>query len=145
MDIPKKDTLIALPGSIETLYGTVNVDSLKIPYEFYPLSEFGSYVLNLNTKDSSSHFIIRLTRGSETIARTYFQGDTTYIWEVDKLRPGDYQLEVVADKNKNQRQDGGSYWEKRYPELPEMITLPVLKANWTIEEEIELIHEAEGE
>ena len=55
------------------------------------------------------------------------------------FKPGQYNIRILYDINKNGIWDTGNYWEKKQPEL----VLPVeqninIKANWDNEVEIKL-------
>ena len=56
----------------------------------------------------------------------------------DGLDPGNYSLEIVYDKNKNNRWDSGDYFKKSHPEQILRIALNELKKNWEQNENINL-------
>ena len=64
---------------------------------------------------------------------------TSAKWENKLFSPGDYEIRILYDENKNGTWDPGNYTLKKQPEravtLPQVFTV---KANWENERDIKL-------
>lgn len=102
-------------------------DTLK--FSTKSLSDYGTLTLHFDTKDTA-HYVVQLFQNDEMLQSAPL-GDGS--WKTDYLNPGDYQIRVLKDDNRNGRWDRGCYFckEKRQPE--EVYSLKqkfTVKANW---------------
>jgi hypothetical protein len=57
-------------------------------------------------------------------------------WNNAMMPPGEYELRILFDQNKNGKWDTGNYKEKRQPEITESLPEKLrIKANWENEKE----------
>ena len=55
---------------------------------------------------------------------------------LDRLRPEEYNLEIIDDTNKNGRWDPVNWWLKTQAEKVKKFKIDGLKENWSIDKEI---------
>lgn len=94
------------------------------------LSDYGTLTLHFTTGDTTNQFMVQLFQNKELLTSSPMKGTT---WKQDYLNPGEYQVRILKDDNRNGRWDRGCYYceVKRQPEkvysLPQKFTV---KANW---------------
>jgi uncharacterized protein (DUF2141 family) len=127
------------PGTFEDYYGHTN-DTTRYAFKVPSKKSYGT--IKLSIEDSTleqHHFIVELREksqkkkgGGRLVHRQVCSRDTTYTFKY--LRPKEYTLRIIEDRNKNNKWDTGHYGEKRQPEpiyrYPKEIQL---KPNWSIE------------
>ena len=96
--------------------------------------------INLVRLDTSDAYIFQLIKGDETVelTRRIFADTSRYTVEYPGLPPATYRAELIFDANRNGRYDGGDFFLRRQPEKVRRFDLPELRANWEVEEEINL-------
>lgn len=138
-------TILALPGRLESVYRYTNTDTLRWTFSVVKQEDLSELILNLNFPDTTAHYIGQLMKSSTVVHERLFTGQNEYIWEIPFLEPSSYQLKIYLDRNKNGRLDEGDYWKGRQAEIWKEYPLETLRANWTIEEEIEWKNETGSE
>jgi uncharacterized protein (DUF2141 family) len=133
--------LMVLPGSITSVYNYTLSDTLRWRFSVKKPEDLSELILNLKVADSSYHYIGRVQKSNAVIHQKLFTGQNEYLWALPFLEPGAYSLQLFWDQNKNGRLDGGDYWKSRQAEPSQTFSLEPLRANWTIEEEIEWKYE----
>lgn len=130
--------MMILPGQLHSVYKGTNKDTIALSYQATSVDELGQIQLKLTNADSTKHYIGRIVQKDKIVHQNYFKNDTSYTWKIANILPGDYSLHMIVDENKNGKQDGGNYWKQQQAELAVEYTLPKVRANWTLEEEIKL-------
>lgn len=99
-------------------------------------SQYGSVKLHFNNIDLARHPVIQLVQ-SEVIVKSIVL--TSADWFTKLFEPGEYQLRVLFDDNKNGIWDAGNFATKLQPEIVQRIPRKlVIKANWDNEVDINL-------
>ncbi|WP_373058584.1 Ig-like domain-containing protein [Zunongwangia sp. H14] len=121
-------TLQALPGTVTDLFEDTN-DTIIKQVKTRALSELGTLTFRLqNVKQFP--IIAQLTDlNGKVQAEKYSEGET--VLDFQNLKPGEFFMRLVFDRNKNGKWDTGDYLKKRQPEHIEYFpdTLEV-RANW---------------
>lgn len=99
-------------------------------------SDYGHVVLRFSNLDLSKNPVLQLVQGEE-VKKSYPLSATE--WSNKFVNPGDYEIRILFDDNKNGKWDHGDYSKKLQPE--KVITLKdklAIKANWDNERDIKL-------
>ncbi|HVX51871.1 MAG TPA: Ig-like domain-containing domain [Chitinophagaceae bacterium] len=99
-------------------------------------SEYGSIRLHFNNLDLSKNPVLLLLQSDKITTSVPLR---TNEWYQKLFRPGDYEIRILHDDNKNGVWNPGSYAGKRQPEV--VITIPrklTIKANFDNEVDINL-------
>jgi hypothetical protein len=126
-----------LPGAITDIYGFTH-DTLRRKLFAKERTAFGSHQFTLTGLDSTLAYIVEFRQGDTPLETFQVVQDTSFTRQVRALSPGKYQLYIVEDRNGNGRWDTGSYTEKRKPERIFTHPLQEVRANWDVEEEVNL-------
>jgi len=132
----EKYTLELLPGAIEDDYNT-KTDSLKFDYSTGAISDFGNLKLRLKNVKKFPFVIQILNNSGVVVGEKYCTKETEMYFEA--IQPSNYQVRLFYDDNNNQIWDSGNFKTKTQPE--EMIYFPTLidvRANWDVDQELEL-------
>jgi len=136
LDYPWKEgktyALSVRPGAVRDLFGMPN-DSLGIAFSTHPASAYGSLRIKLQAAAFEGQTLFQLVdAGGHVTLQLPCAPDTTLLLE--RLWPGTYTLRMVADRNKNGKEDTGRYLEGLQPEevalYPDAITV---RANWDVD------------
>ena len=98
--------------------------------------DYGSIVLRFKNIDLNKNPVIQFV-SAETVKFSF--PVTGNEWSGKMFKPGEYELRILYDTDKNGRWDPGSYATKRQPEIA--ITIPqkiTVRANWDNELDINL-------
>lgn len=99
--------------------------------------EYGSVKIRVNNIDTSKHPVLLLVQNDAVVQSVpLIQRD----WSQKFFRPGEYELRVLYDANKNGRWDAGEFFGKhRQPEIVRHLDTKLsVRANWDNEKEITL-------
>jgi uncharacterized protein (DUF2141 family) len=99
-------------------------------------SDYGNVVLRFSNLDLGKNPVLQLVQGEE-VKKSYPLTKTE--WSNKFVNPGEYELRILFDDNKNGKWDPGDYSKKLQPE--KVITLKdklAIKANWDNERDIKL-------
>jgi hypothetical protein len=109
-------------------------DTLKIKTKTE--ADYANLVLRFKNLDLSKNSVLQLVVGDEV---KYAYPITSKDWSNKFIAPGEYDIRILYDQNKNGIWDTGNYGTKTQPE--KVISLPQklsLRANWDNERDIEL-------
>jgi uncharacterized protein (DUF2141 family) len=107
-----------------------------ISFQAKKKSDYGSLIIRFKNVDTALHPVLQLYRDdqperSEPIRLNRYQ--------YDLIRPGEYVIRILYDKNGNGRWDTGDYWKKIQPErVVSRKDKLTVRANWDNELEIDL-------
>jgi uncharacterized protein (DUF2141 family) len=107
-----------------------------ITFKTKTAEDYGTVLLRFAGIDTAKHQVLLLMRG-EDIYKSF--NITSPTWSDKYIEPGEYELRVLYDENRNGKWDTGSYEHKRQPE--KAITLDkklTVRANWDNERDIQL-------
>lgn len=101
--------------------------STNLKFSPYNPKQYSSLKGTVITKEEN--YIFQLYRGKELIDTKY--NNKTFYYPV--MKPSDYSIKILIDKNNNKKLDQGSYLKKKQPESIYKYPNPIkLKANWEI-------------
>ena len=124
--------LLLKPGSIGNMHGRTQ-DTLLLQYSFAKENELSGLSLTFNGLDSLSTYQAALMLKDEEITTFSIENDSVFNKTIKPLFPGEYELILYEDRNKNGKWDTGNYDEKRQAEKRRIFTLDKLRANWEVE------------
>jgi len=131
--------LTIAPGGIADYWGVPNVDTLRTSWNISERKRFGNIDFQFSSTDSTASYALRLlVKGKPPVATFRLRGTTQYQAQFTGLLPGDYQLEIIEDRNDNGRWDTGSYATQRQPERVVIRILETLRANWDLDVAVDL-------
>ncbi|MCB0640490.1 MAG: hypothetical protein KDC44_02585, partial [Phaeodactylibacter sp.] len=134
--------LVLLPGGITDVYGIEN-DTLRQNYRIDEKKNYGNIALTLEQLDSTQQYVIRFMKGDKLIQSFKHQNSRIFTASFKHLLPGDYQLDIIEDRDGNGRWDPGAYENYRPSENRYTKKLEPLRANWDLEATLSL--EQKGE
>ena len=94
--------------------------------------KYGDIQLSIVGLDTSSSYQVSLLNNKKIIQENVINNVDSTNLEYVVLPPGDYQIEILEDRNKNGKWDGGSYRLKRSSEIRHNVTLEKLRENWEL-------------
>ncbi len=121
--------VILLPGAVNNIFGISN-DTITTSLKSSSKEKFGALYPKFINLDSSKQYIIQLKQGERILERHEVYDQKQYTISVDILKPGQYSVEILEDRNRNGEWDSADYSTKTYPENIATVLLPELKANW---------------
>ena len=132
--------LTILPGALTAQNGLSNSDTLRRSFTVGNPTTYGTLTLKLQNLDPTLHYILRLVLKDEPLVDTRRYVDERFAYEVTyyDLPAGEYRVELLEDTNNNRRYDSGDYRFLRQPETVRRFTIAPLRANWEVEEVIDL-------
>ena len=139
-DLGKPYFLDILPGALTAWSGTQNKDTIARKFNLDGPEKFGILTLKFNNLNPTFDYILRLLDNDKVVfaTRRFISKQFEYTARFEGLKPGTYKVEIVYDANGNQRYDSGDFLFGRQPELVRRFEIPTLKADWEVEEVIDL-------
>lgn len=124
-----KYTLITDSAAFGFISGKVS-DKSSTTFLFRPASDYGAIEFIYQDSTLREAKIWQLLKNDKQIAEKYSDADVFSV-KFDRLEPGNYQLRMVVDSNKNKKWDTGNFLNKVQPEKILYMTQPAeLKAGW---------------
>ncbi|WP_051286233.1 Ig-like domain-containing protein [Salinimicrobium terrae] len=118
----------ALPGAFTDFFGRIN-DTLTSQIRTPALSDLGNLIVNLTGVEEFPVIVQVTTEKGEVIAERYSTGSNTINFE--NLKPGQYLLRLIYDRNENRVWDTGSFLGRKQPETVVYYPVPIdVRANW---------------
>lgn len=120
-----------LPNAITNFLGETN-DTIVHTVRTQAIENYGTLFLNVERKDEDLPYFFELIDKNGHLVRKVNQ-NKDHQYKLEYLRPKDYQIRFVKDRNGNGQWDTGNYLEKIQPE--EVVYLPgyiSLRANWDL-------------
>lgn len=129
-----------LPGAITDWGGATNQDTISRKLSADSPESYGILTLSLSNLDSTATYILRLVEKDEPVplTRRYVAESTNYQVRYSGLKPATYLVEIIIDANGNGRYDSGDFLRARQPEKIRRFEIEALRANWEVEENINL-------
>ena len=102
--------------------------------------DYGSLLMRFQNLDTSKHPVLLLIQNDKIVQSVPL---TSYQWSQKFILPGDYELRMLYDANRNGVWDAGSYTDKRQPEIVQEIKLKTgtkttVRPNWDNEVSVTL-------
>ncbi len=134
-DIPYE--LLISPGGVTDIFGESNKDSIQLKVKMPPTKLFGNLTLSINNLDTSEWYLCELLyKESKSISKWLIRHQSDYKRTWAALSPGDYQIVIKKDTNKNGMWDSGSYDNHRQIEPIYQKSLEKLRQNWDLDAEV---------
>jgi hypothetical protein len=109
-------------------------DTLKITTK--KQSDYGNLVLRFKNLDATKNIVLQFVQNDEV---KQFFAISSAEWSNKLFPPGEYDLRILYDANKNGKWDTGNYSKKIQPEKVTNLSQKLsIKANWDNERDIEL-------
>lgn len=128
--------LILKPEAVADSAGVTLLKTDTIRFATKKEADYGSLVLRFSNLDINKHPVLQFVQGEEV---KYSYVLTASEWSKKLFVPGEYDIRILFDSNKNGKWDPGNYAKKIQPERA--ITLPQklsIRANWDNERDIKL-------
>lgn len=129
-----------LPGAVTDWTGATNQDTISRKLGADSPESYGILSLSLTNLDTTEAYILRLVEKDEPLPlpRRYFLNRSDYQVTYRGLKPATYLVEIITDANGNGRYDSGDFLLSRQPEQVRRFEVEALRANWEVEEIIDL-------
>ena len=139
-DLKKPYSIDILPGALTAWNGNQNQDTISRRFSLDGPEKFGILNLKIVNLNPTFDYIIRLLDGDKVVfaTRRYINQQFEYTTKYEGLSPGTYKVEIIYDANGNQRYDSGDFLYGRQPEFIQRFEIPALKADWEVDETIDL-------
>ena len=121
-----------LPGAMTSVLEQTH-DTISLKLKAGLLKQFGNINLTVSNLDSTAQYIIQITDKDKIIQSMIAKGVNTYAEQLKAVEPGQYDLKVITDLNRNGRWDTGNYDLKLQPEPIYIKKMEQLRANWDLE------------
>ncbi|HWY37749.1 MAG TPA: Ig-like domain-containing protein [Bacteroidia bacterium] len=97
-------TLMFLPQSLETFWGTFNKDTLKAVFKTFPSDEIGNLQVKLVLNDSVKAYVLQLMKANGTVINE-FVGTNKKDISVNfyNLAAGEYSIRLINDRDENRK------------------------------------------
>lgn len=114
--------------------GLLKPDTIKFAAK--ERKDYGQARITFNNLDTSVHPVLLVSQGS-TLKNSFPLKSN--ILQIDLYNPGEYDLQILYDRNQNGKWDPGDFKKQLQPELIVPLDRKLnFKANWTLEPEINL-------
>ncbi len=131
----KKDSiyhLTIMPEGLNDFFGMPN-DTLNLTIPIGNEERFGVIELKIENLDSNMAYVAELVLNDQVQKIFYLNQSTQFITSIDKLKPGNYKLRLIEDRNRNRRWDPVKYLENLQAEKIVEAEIEALRANWDVE------------
>jgi len=127
------------PDAFKDIYGLTH-DTVFYKFTTKKEEDYGILLLQLDSMDVSSQYIIRLLDSKGNVSReTIISGKKNNLIKYSYLLPSKYNLSVIRDENKNGKWDPGNYLEKRQAEKVFNYKEELdLRPNWEMELQMQI-------
>ena len=136
---PWKETeyfkLVLLPGAFTDSSGVSNKQD-TISFQTKAESEYGSIMIRFTNLDLNKNPVLQLIQNNQIKDSIPLNGTE---FKRRLFTPGEYEVRILNDDNKNGKWDAGNFLQKRQPEIVERIPRRInIRSNWDNEINIEL-------
>ncbi len=140
----KENTLYKLileKGAASDSIGNTITKNDTLSFSSLRESDYGSVRINFQNVDTSKHPVLQLIQNEKIVEAVPI---TSYQWYQRFIHPGEYELRVLFDTNRNGKWDAGSYEKKTQPEVVQSVktrsgTSKInIRSNWDNEENVSL-------
>jgi uncharacterized protein (DUF2141 family) len=131
-----KYNLIILKDFAKDSLGNFTTRTDTLPFQAKKESDYGSLDLKITNLDTNQHPILLLYRDVQIELNQPLLSNR---YKYKLFRPGEYEVRILFDKNKNGKWDTGNYWQKLQPEKIVARKLKLtIRSNWDNELEINM-------
>lgn len=125
--------ILFLPGALTSIVGQQNKDTLIIPVSTGLSSELVQLKLVIDSLPADKQVLLEIRNGSQPIGRWTYSGPAPWVLAVPGLLPGNYQVFLSLDRNRNGYWDPADYYRQTPAEQRSVFPLTGLRANWEME------------
>jgi hypothetical protein len=130
-------TLMFLPQSIETFWGTFNKDTLKTVFKTFPADEIGTLQVKLVLSDSIKAYVLQVLKDNGAVVNEYAgvnkKENTVNFYNV---APGEYSMRLIKDGDENKKFTPSDFLKRVQAEPVWYYQKPLkVLAGWDIEAE----------
>ncbi len=131
----KKYRLQFLPGALTDFFGITNTDTLQRNFQVPEEKQLGDLKLSLEGLEPGAAYLLQLISNNKLETERFFTADSSAAVQFvfQKLQPLPYTVQLIADRNENQRWDPGDFFTRMQPEAVFIKKLDPLRANWEVE------------
>lgn len=123
---------LALPGFCTSIRGLVN-DTTYLNLFMDLDANYGSIYLTLDSLNHEYSYVVQLKKGNNIIEERIVRFTQNEKLSFTGMKPGEYSVHIIEDKNANGRWDPGNYALKEFSEIWIEKKLQALRANWELE------------
>ncbi len=125
-----------MPTAMTSIFEIPN-DTIIQKYKILPRADFGELSLQVDSLQENQTYIIQLlTTRKDVVKENTITGKNVFSTTYSTLKPDDYIVNVIEDRNNNGKWDTGNYDEKRKPERIFTQQIETLRPNWTVEAKV---------
>jgi len=124
-----------LPEALTDWYGMKNKDTINLKVKALDTEQLGNINLTFTNSDSIN-YIAALMLKNDKVKEFVVSTDSTF--NLSKMKPAAYKLELIQDRNGDGRWSPGDIKTKRHSEKIKSLTLEELKAGWDLELSVDL-------
>lgn len=130
-------TLMFLPQSLETFWGTFNKDTVKTVFRTFPADEIGNLAIKLMLKDSVKQFVLQLLKENGAVVREFAGVNKKEITvNYYNLAPGEYSMRLIEDRDENKKFTPSDFFKRLQPEPVWYYKKPLkVLSGWDVEAE----------
>jgi hypothetical protein len=149
LDSPATKLVLSHPWQLNTKYKLViqkdavaDVDGITLikndtlTFTTKRREDYGQVRIRFNNLDLSRNPVLQLVQNDVVVESVPL---ATREWQRDLFKPGDYDLRILYDSNKNGAWDPGNFRKKKQPEIAQALSRKLsVRANWDNEVDINL-------
>jgi uncharacterized protein (UPF0333 family) len=106
-----------------------------ISFSVKKATDYGKLIIRLNDVDIAKNPVLIIKQGEEEVHSLPINA---FKITIPQILPGEYEMYLLYDTNKNKKWDSGNYWKKIQPEIVVSLNKKItIKADW--ENEIEIM------
>lgn len=126
-------TLKLLPNAITSIFDAQNKDTLKVKFSTTALSSLSNMNLKYDFSGVTGKGVLEIWNSGDLVKKTILSTKKGLI-QLKGIKPGEYKLKYIDDKDGNQKWTSGSYWTKQQPESVYWYAESInLRANWDLD------------
>jgi hypothetical protein len=135
---PKINYTVKLKDSLFYGYDETSHDTIKFTLSKKTEKDYGNLIIHYKVgNQNGSDFIVELLSNQKTVRKNIISSSKTI--EYKHLSPGNYNIKVTEDRNRNGKWDTGNYRKKIQPERIFHIDKDItIRGFWDVEEDIDL-------
>ena len=136
-ELPRRSKLQIrfLPNAITDIYGDGN-SLTEMNVKTVGDENLGNVRLFIENLDSTKSYIVNFMQAQRIMKVIHIKGKSSLMWEVSRLLPEVFRVQIIEDENRNGVWDSTRYWQKKQAEKIINRELEKLRENWTMETKI---------
>lgn len=123
---------VLMPGFVTGIRGVQN-DTSIINLVMDLSANYGSIFIVLDSLNTDEQYVVQLKKGNNVFEERIIKDKNSEKLKFIGMKPAEYSVYIIEDKNKNGRWDPGNYATKQFSEIWIEKKLQALRANWDLE------------